>query len=398
MSKANSFLTYENHKLVLGPHKKSLEPCLRNYESPVYVYDLDFVADRCRKYQRALPGAEIYYAMKANSHLQILKALKVLGCGMDVVSGGEIARAQEAGFAPSEMIYSGVGKTVKELRWAISHQIRQINVESVPELERLSQLTQEMKQSVAVALRLNPDVDIKTHPYIATGLRDNKFGMTLDQLPHLQAILQKNPRLQLKGLSVHLGSQMHHLEGFRDALKSLRPVYENLQKQFPQVEVFDIGGGLGIFYDRQDLAAEEQTLEEYGRILREELGGLKARFQTEPGRWVVAHAGVLLTQVQYVKPTQFKNFVVVDTGMHHLLRPALYQAYHAVLPYVEKTAPVVTYDVVGPICESSDVLAMQRSFPEVSSGDFLVIADAGAYGYSMRSDYNLQPAPLEICI
>lgn len=400
MSKAKLYLQYEKQKLVLGPQKKSLEELTKNYQKPVYVYDLNIVKERFRLFQAALPGVQVYYAMKANSHPEILRCLHSLGCGADVVSGGEIRRAQECGFKASQIIYSGVGKSIQEIRQSLEMGLAQLNVESLPELRRIATLARERGKKASVVFRLNPDVDIETHPYIATGLHNNKFGMAFTDLPELKAVLAAHrDHLEFRGVSLHLGSQMHNLSGFRDALKLLRPLYEDLQKEFPSCDTFDVGGGLGVFYERQELEAEEKLLRDYAEIIFTELKGLRGQIQTEPGRWLVAHAGVLLTQVQYLKKTSLKNFAIVDTGMHHLLRPTLYGAHHAVWTLNEKPGPErKTYDIVGPICESGDFLATARDLGELAEGEFLVVADAGAYGYVMRSDYNLQEPPAEVVL
>ena len=397
MSKAKLYLQYENKSLVLGPQHKPLASVTNNYEGPAYVYDLDILRDRFAQMREKLGDAEIYYAMKANSHPKILKELCALGSGVDVVSGGEIRRAQEAGFKPSQMIYSGVGKTHRELRLAIDMNLGQMNVESIPELLRIAGIAADLDKKANIVFRLNPDVDIETHPYIATGLHNNKFGMAFTDLPELRTILKQYPnQLNFRGVSLHLGSQMHKLSGFRDALKILRPVYQELQKEFPSVDTFDFGGGLGIFYDKQDIAAEESLLASYATIVNEELHGLKAKRQTEPGRWLLAHVGVLITQVQYLKKNVAKNFVIVDTGMHHLLRPTLYGAHHEIWSLAEKKISTRKFDVVGPICESGDFIGKDCALPELSELDFIVIADVGAYGFAMHSDYNLQEPPQEI--
>ncbi len=399
MSKAKLYLQYENQHLVLGPQKKSLLAVTENYTGPAYIYDLDIVRERFELMKAQLRGVQIYYAMKANPHLLILKEFKKMGSGVDVVSGGEIARALQAGFTAQDMIYSGVGKTNKELTQAIKMEIHQINVESIAEIRRICAIARDLGKKTSIAFRLNPDVDIETHPYIATGLHNNKFGMAFSDLPALEEIILRNQDiLSFKGVSLHLGSQMHNLAGFREAVQILREVFVDLQKRFPTLDTFDVGGGLGIFYDKQELAEEETLLSSYAAIIREELMGLNAKVQSEPGRWLVAHAGVLLTQVQYLKNTSLKNFVIVDTGMHHLLRPTLYGAHHAIWPLAQKTGPTKLYDVVGPICESGDFVALDRNLPEVNEDDLLVIADAGAYGFAMRSDYNLQDPPREIFI
>jgi diaminopimelate decarboxylase len=399
MSKAKLYLQYEDQNLLFGPQRKSLASVTAGYEGPTYVYDLDILRERFALMSGALSDVAIYYAMKANSNPVVLQELQKLGSGVDVVSGGEIRRALEAGFTAKQMIYSGVGKTHRELRQAIAMDIGQINVESAPELRRIAGIAKELGKKTKIVFRLNPDVDIETHPYIATGLHNNKFGMAFTDLPELKEILRQNAdTLDFRGVSLHLGSQMQNLAGFKDAMKILRPVYEQLQQEFPSVDTFDIGGGLGIHYEKQDLAAEETLLKSYAAIVKEELAGLRANLQTEPGRWLLAHAGILITQVQYLKKTSVKNFIIVDTGMHHLLRPTLYEAHHGVWPIALKNPSTKIFDVVGPICESGDFLALDRGLPEVNEGDFLVIADVGAYGFVMRSDYNLQDPPKEVFI
>lgn len=392
-----SYLNYHQGSLVFGPSDKVLRDFAVAYQGPTYIYDLGFVRERYQQMSRALPQVEIYYAMKANSHPDVLRTLAAAGAGADVVSAGEIRRALECGFTPGRIVYSGVGKTRAEIRYALTTGVAQLNVESQPELLRILEIARELKISAPVALRLNPDVDIKTHPYIATGLKDNKFGMELSLLPELRQLLNDNrEHLLLRGVSLHLGSQMLEFTAFREALEKLRPIYQDLQKSFPEMDVFDFGGGLGIFYEKQDLAEEEALLNEYAQVALEVLAPLGARLQTEPGRWLVAHAGVLLTQVQYIKKTSHKTFVIVDTGMNHLLRPSLYGSYHGIWPLKESDRRF-TADLVGPICESGDFFAKDRELPELAPDDFLVLADTGAYGYSMANTYNLQDLPQEVC-
>lgn len=391
-------MEYINNELCLGPMKKPLSPLVANYMRPIYVYDLDFIAQRFEAMTRALKGVRLFYAMKANSNPGVLSKLKSLGAGADVVSLGEIKRALECGFQPQDIVYSGVGKTKFEISEALKLGIYQINVESLPELERIGTLAREMGKNAQVALRLNPDVDIKTHPYIATGLKDNKFGMELSLIPALTSCLKSySDSISLVGVSLHLGSQMLEFSGYEEALQKLKKVYLDLQKDFPELKKFDFGGGLGIFYDRVDLELEESLLRQYAKITLETLGDLNCELQSEPGRWLVAHCGVLITQVQYIKETSAKTFVIVDAGMNHLIRPSLYEASHRIEPLRKGTSAMVV-DVVGPICESSDFFAKDRSLTTVKEGDFLAVMDSGAYGYSMASVYNLQELPLEVCI
>lgn len=391
-------MEYIDNELRFGPLKKDLLPLCANYMRPIYVYDMDFIAQRYQALSKALHGVRLFYAVKANPNFEVLHKLKSLGAGADVVSLGEIKRALESGFSVQDIVYSGVGKTRHEISEALRLGIYQINVESLPELERIGSIAKSLNKKASVALRLNPDIDIKTHPYIATGLKDNKFGMELSLIPALTQCLKSfSESLELVGVSLHLGSQMLEFSGYQEALNRLKAVYVGLQKEFSTLKRFDFGGGLGIFYDRLDLELEQSLLNDYAKITLETLGDLNCELQSEPGRWLVGHAGVLVAEVQYVKETSAKKFVILDAGMNHLIRPTLYEAEHLILPLVKKTESIKV-DVVGPICESSDFFAKDRTMSAVRQGDFVAIMDAGAYGYSMASVYNLQELPLEICI
>lgn len=391
-------MEYINNELCLGPLKKALMPLCVNYMRPIYIYDLDFLTQRYQAMSRALKNARIFYAVKANPNVELLHKLKKLGAGADVVSLGEIKRAMEAGFTASDIVYSGVGKTRHEITEALRLGIYQLNVESLPELERVGLLARSLGKKAAVALRLNPDIDIKTHPYIATGLKDNKFGMELGLVVRLRECLRNfSDSLELVGVSLHLGSMMMEFSGYQEGLLKLKTVFLDLQNEFPTLQRFDFGGGLGIFYDRLDVELEESLLQDYANITLATLGDLNCELQTEPGRWLVGHCGVLITEVQYIKDTAAKKFIIVDAGMNHLIRPSLYEAEHLIMPLVKRDNRI-TADVVGPICESADFFAKDRTLTAVSEGDFVAVMDTGAYGYSMASIYNLQELPLEICI
>lgn len=391
-------MEYINNELRLGPLKKDLLSLCANYMRPIYVYDLDFISQRYQAMSKALGKTRLFYAVKANPHVQVLATLKKLGAGADVVSLGEIKRALESGFSVQDIVYSGVGKTRHEITEALKLGIFQINVESLPELQRIGEIARGLKKKACVALRLNPDIDIKTHPYIATGLKDNKFGMELSLVPELVKTLQDySDSIELAGVSLHLGSMMLEFDGYQEALGILKEVFVGLQKQFPTLKRFDFGGGVGIFYDRLDLAKEESLLQEYAKITLETLADLNCELQSEPGRWLVGHCGVLIAQVQYIKKTSAKNFIVIDSGMNHLIRPSLYEADHLVMP-LRKRDGTMLGDVVGPICESADFFAKDRTLSSVQEDDFIAIMDTGAYGYSMASVYNLQELPLEVCI
>lgn len=391
---------YQDDSLRFGEKSTNLMELTTGLTRPTYVYDLSQIERRAMALQGAFPGATLFYAMKANPHLQVLRRLRDAGLGADVVSGGEIERALEAGFEASKIVFSGVGKTEAEIDFALSKNILQINVESLPELERIARRARVLKTKARVAFRLNPDVDINTHPYIATGLKENKFGIELDFLPRIEEILRTEADIVAPvGLSLHLGSMMTDFSGLQEALKKLIPVFKDFRSRFPSVTNFDSGGGLGILYDRDEPAIEDKMLADYSAVIREATAGLGARLQLEPGRWLLGHAGVLLAQVQYLKRTREKNFLILNTGMNHLIRPALYQAKHRLLPLLKHAdRPRLNCDVVGPICESADFLARGLDLPEMKEGEWVALLEGGAYGASMASLYNLQAPPEEIAI
>lgn len=361
------------------------------------MYDLLFLEQRFDIMKKNL-NAEIHYAMKANANIKILKNLKRMGSYLDVVSIGEVRRGLDAGFSPQQMIFSGVAKTEKEIKQAIDLKIQQINVESISELQRISRCALEMKKKISIALRINPNVNIKTHPYIATGLLENKFGMSPESLSEAIEVIRKSKYIQLVGVSMHLGSQMHDLSAFEEGLLQLKKIFLELRKDFPQMKVFDVGGGLGIFYEHSSLDKEEKMFKKYAQIISKNTKDMGVTIQIEPGRWIVGHIGVLVSQVQYIKSHQKKNFMILDSGMNHLLRPTLYNAYHEIQPLkLIKKSSIQKYDVVGPICETGDFFAKNRNLPIVQEGDWVAILDCGAYGYSMSNQYNLHELPLEKC-
>ncbi len=375
-----------------------------------YIYSKQGLIERFQFFHSELTASlqqnfSVHYAVKANSNLQILKLWKSLGLGVDIVSGGELEQALKAGFLGSQIIFSGVGKSAAEIRLGLRTQIHQFNVESAPELQRLAQLAEEGGLKAPVVLRVNPDVDAKTHPYISTGFRENKFGIGFMELPLCLEIVKSSPSLRLLGLSCHIGSQMLDLSALQQAWKKMRQLFCDLQAQGFALSILDLGGGLGLDYAK-DSASDLAVIQNYASLLRSEFTDLNAHLQFEPGRILVARSGVLLTEIQYIKSTSEKNFAICTSGMNHLLRPALYQAEHRIFQ-VEKLlgrdgvgATVETiveteidsgllYDVVGPVCESSDFLGHGRPFHQLQAGQWLAIADVGAYGASMMSSYNL---------
>lgn len=367
--------------------------------TPFYLYDLDDIADRVEKFRTfsTLP-IHLHYAMKANCNNAILKVIRDLGLGLDVVSGGEMARAMELGFKPADIVFSGVGKTEKEITTAITNSISQINVESLSELKRILKIAKSMGKTAAVAFRLNPDVEAVTHPYIQTGFRENKFGVDEALLPEFLDVVRASAGvLQLKGLTLHIGSQIRDLESFKAAFLKAKKVFHNISKEFP-LSTFDIGGGLGVDYTREG-TADFGPLKDYLAVVAETLGDLKnVKILAEPGRILVARSGILVTRVEYIKETPFKKFAIVDTGMHQLMRPALYQAFHRIEKLKPSGDTSAVYDIVGPICESTDVLAKSRSLERLDEGDRLLIFDAGAYGAVMANNYNLHDDAKEFVI
>jgi diaminopimelate decarboxylase len=395
---------YQNGELHLGTSTQSqtVASFIKSYDRPTYVYDLDDVEMRFQKYESAFQGLKhtIHYAMKANSHPLILKKLALLGAGVDTVSAGEIRKALDAGFASDKIIFSGVAKTRKEIEFAVENKIKQINVESPAELARIIEIATAKKTKINVAFRLNPDVNPKTHPYITTGFRENKFGMDESFLPELVKLLKSTDSVQLRGLTMHIGSLLFDLDVMTEAMEKTLAVHHTLSKEGFQLDRFDVGGGLGIRYETNDATEELAMLKTYGDRLKETVAkhiSPSVEILAEPGRILVGRSGLLVSEVQYIKKAPAKLFAIVDTGMHHLLRPALYQAKHRVLPLKEGVANQ-TYDVVGPICESSDVLARNVELPEIHAGELLAIADAGAYGFSMANTYNSHDLPREIVV
>ena len=391
-------LQYVQDELSLGGFP--LTQLTAKAQTPFYVYDLDSVGQRLELLNKSLQGARVsvHYAVKTNSHQRVLKFIAEEDMGADVVSGGELTAALEAGFPAHKIIFSGVGKSAQEIKLALQRQIRQLNVESPQELERIGEMATQLGVRAPVAFRMNPDVNPQTHPYITTGFRENKFGMDETFLPELEKILLRHKSLKLVGLTQHIGSQLLDLGAFEEAVSKIVRIYKELQAKGYELESVDLGGGVGIDYSSGDEEQERALLARYGAIAAETSRTLNCEVLLEPGRSIAARAGVLICQVEYIKETDAKNFAIVNTGMHHLLRPALYQAYHRILPLQLKEGPLKVYDVVGPICESSDFLGRDRPFHSLQQGDFLAIADSGAYGRSMASTYNLHELPQEFIV
>ena len=368
--------------------------------TPFYCYSTATLARHFRLFDEALDGMEhlVCYAMKAASNQAILKTLAALGAGMDVVSGGEYARAKAAGVPGERIVFSGVGKTREEMRLAIEGGIRQFNVESEPELRALSEVADSLGATVPVTIRVNPDVDAKTHAKIATGKSENKFGIPIARAREVYAEAAALPGLEVIGIDVHIGSQLTDLEPFRLAYRKVAELTETLRADGHNIRRLDLGGGLGIPYTRSNEAPPLPL--DYGALIREEVGHLGCEIEIEPGRLVVGNAGILVSRVIYVKEGEGRNFLILDGAMNDLIRPAMYEAHHDIVPINEPDAAVeqAPYDIVGPVCESGDTFAKGRMMPPVAEGDLVAFRSAGAYGAVMASEYNTRPLVPEVLV
>lgn len=395
---------YRNGRLKVGSTTECADvmDLASSGEGPAYIYDLDNIRERFEALQSAFGSARhtIHYAVKANSHPAILGLLASLGAGADTVSGGEIRRALASGFSADRIIFSGVAKTVAEIEFALRSGIKQINIESPQELARVAEIAARIGCTADVAFRMNPDVNPKTHPYITTGFRENKFGMDESFLPELLPIVKGSEgRIRLRGLTMHIGSQLLEMDCFEEAIDKIVTIHATLVEQGHTLDRLDIGGGLGVRYETDDESDEFKFIQIYGQMASRKLSGLNVEILTEPGRILVARSGVLVGEVQYLKKTPGRTFAIINTGMHHLIRPALYGAVHRILPVTPRsTQEPQKYDVVGPICESSDFVAKDIELPRLEQGDLLAIADSGAYGFTMASTYNAHDLPREIAV
>lgn len=368
--------------------------------TPCYVYSTATLERHFRVFAEAVSplGALVCYAVKANSNIAVINALARLGAGADVVSGGELQTALRAGVPAQRIVYSGVGKSEAELAAALAAGVLQINVESAPELLLLNQVATAMGCRAPAAIRVNPDVDAHTHEKISTGLSENKFGIDWTAAPRIYAQAAALPGILLNGVAVHIGSQLTQVAPFREAFHRVRDLVAMLRADGHAIRTLDLGGGLGIPYGNE--AAPVPSPTEYAAAIGQTLGDLGCRLIVEPGRLIVGNAGVLMTRVLFVKEGNARTFIIVDAAMNDLLRPALYGAWHQIIPEREPATGVELrpVDVVGPICETSDTFASERPLPPIAAGDLLVIRTAGAYGASMASAYNVRPLVPEVMV
>ena len=387
-----------------------LEKLADEHGTPLFVYSAATLVDHFQKLDRAFEGLdhEVAYAVKANSNLSVMKLLAAQGSGFDIVSAGELYRVIKAGGNPAKCTFAGVGKTRDEIMYALEQGVYSINIESESEAAFVSKVAGELGKTAPIAFRVNPNVDAKTHKYISTGKSENKFGIDFEIIEAAYERASKLPNLKLRGLQMHIGSQLTSVAPFAEAVEKVAPLAAKLKETYG-IEFFSIGGGIGIVYDpalesgdsawwdEQSDEARPLTPAEYAAALRPTLKKLGLKILLEPGRFIAGNAGVLLTRCLYEKKGMSKTFKIVDAGMHQLIRPALYEGYHQIVP-LKETMEKETVDVVGPICETGDFFCQDREVPSFKEGDVIAMMSAGAYGMAMASTYNTHPLPAEILV
>jgi len=376
----------------------SIKEIAKHLGTPFYVYSTATLRRHFDLFESALNGLDhlICYAVKASSNQAILRTLAKFGAGMDVVSGGEYKRARDAGVEGNRIVFSGVGKTISEMKMALSEGVRQFNVESEEELFVLSRLANSMDRLAPITLRVNPDVDAKTHEKIATGKAENKFGIPISRAREVYALAASLPGIKVVGIDIHIGSQLTQLLPFEEAYKKIADLTNILRSDGHEIMRLDLGGGLGIPYGSKD--GTPPTPKEYGQMIKRVLGHLNCEIEIEPGRLLVGNAGLLVSEVIYVKKGHDREFLILDAAMNDLLRPALYEAHHDLVPIVKSRLEHkdAVYDIVGPVCETGDTFAKSREMKKCKPGDLLAFRSAGAYGAAMASEYNTRPLVPEV--
>lgn len=387
---------FSHHKGLLYAEEVAVSDIAADHGTPCYVYSRAALEQTFFEYQAALKDCEhlICYAVKANSNLAVLNVLAKVGAGFDIVSQGELERVLAAGGAPEKVVFSGVAKKPSEMARALEAGIHCFNIESAAELEVLNQIAEEMNRKAPVSVRVNPDVDAKTHPYISTGLRENKFGVTTEEALAVYQRAAQLPAIEVIGLDCHIGSQLTEIGPFLDALRRLLSLIDSLADQQIAIKHLDLGGGLGVRYREEN----PPSIGAYIAAIRAELGDRQLTLMFEPGRSIAANAGILVTRVEYLKPTPLRNFALVDAAMNDMLRPALYQAWLDIQPVANtKGGKQALWDVVGPVCETGDFLGKSRELA-LSQGDLLAVFGAGAYGFTMSSNYNSRGRAPELMV
>ena len=384
----------------LCAERVALNKVAERFATPAYVYSRAAIESQWHAYDDALAERQhlICYAVKANSNLAVLSLLAELGSGFDIVSVGELERVLKAGGDPSKIVFSGVGKRTDEIKRALDVKIKCFNVESLSELSRLDQIAAEKNLIAKVSLRINPDVDAETHPYISTGLKETKFGIAYDRALESYIQARDMTNIDVVGIDVHIGSQLTDLEPFRLAYKKVAELTKMLRQDGHNIRRLDLGGGLGIPYENSNQSPP--TPEDYAKVIHETVGDLDCEIEIEPGRLLAGNAGLMVSSVIYNKSGEGRDFMIVDAAMNDLIRPAMYEAYHEIIPVIESTgsSEIKDYDIVGPVCETGDILAKGWKSKKLQAGDLLAIRSAGAYGASMSSQYNTRPLIAEILV
>ncbi|HWM24753.1 MAG TPA: diaminopimelate decarboxylase [Chthoniobacterales bacterium] len=408
--------SFRYHNGSLHGEAVNLEQVAEKYGTPLYVYSAGTILDHYRRLDSALGGIDhlICYAVKANSNRAILKLLSRAGAGFDIVSGGELFRVLAAGGDPRLCTFAGVGKSQEEIEYALEQQVLSFNVESEAELALIDRIARSKGSRAPIALRVNPDVDAGTHRYVSTGRDENKFGIALDRVPEVYERAARMPNIAIRGVQMHIGSQITEAAPFAEAVTKITPLILKLKERHP-LEFVSVGGGIGIVYESsfasgpgdwwsekdraRAAAALPLTIHDYVAAILAPLRAIGLRVLLEPGRLLVGNAGVLLTRVRYIKEAGHKKFVIVDAGMNDLIRPALYQSYHEIVPVREaQDSARELVDVVGPVCESGDFFALDRQLPAMKEGDLIALMSTGAYGFVMASNYNSRPLPAEALV
>jgi len=385
-------LEYINNKLAFD--NLDLTESCNNIKTPFYLYSENLIRKNIQDYIASANDNTLFcYSVKANSNLSILKIIASEGMGFDVVSKGELYRALKAGADTKKIVYSGVGKTRDEIRYALANSILCFNVESKSELAAINDEAALMNTSASISIRVNPNVSVETHPYISTGMKENKFGISFDDALDVYKKANNLSNIDVIGIDFHIGSQITSIEPYIDSINSIKKLINSLKKENINISHIDVGGGLGIDYEKKNVLSKS----EYTKSILDLLSEIDAKIIFEPGRSIVGDCGLLVTQVQYIKETDLKNFIIVDASMSELIRPALYDAYHKITPVIKNDKSCKLYDVVGPVCESADFLGKDRSM-NCNESELLVIEDVGAYGFVLSSNYNTRPRPAEYII
>ncbi len=388
------FFTYKNGELYA--EDIPVIEIIKEFGTPLYIYSYGTIIRHIRAYEEAFCEVPhiICYAVKANSNLALLNIFAQLGLGADVVSGGELFRALKAGIKNYRIVFAGVGKSDEEIEYALKNDILMFNVESEEELYKINDIAKRLKKKAQVALRVNPDIDPKTHKYIATGLKTSKFGIPIEKAIEYYKIAKSLDHIEVVGIHKHIGSQITDTKAYEEALSKIINLYDKLIKFDLKIDYLDIGGGLGITYKDESPPLPKDLANCLLPLLKNKRGKLIL----EPGRSIVGNAGILVTKILYTKKTENKNFFIVDAGMNDLIRPTLYGSYHEIQPVVSKDRDKIVVDIVGPICESGDFLAKDREIEKLSPGEYLAVMSAGAYGFSMASNYNSRPRAAEVLV